>query len=131
MMSRITLSLKKERLRSPTLNRHSESIFPVCFGCQTSLLGSLRPHPPAPGSPWRNSKVLPRPQRLVHSRVRTMKVVRTGRHQFQGESMELTHNKDLYKVRSESSCSAGHIFMFDPCCRVFSKRCTDCCFNPP
>lgn len=55
MMSRITLSLKKEGLRGPSLNRHSESRFPVSFGLQKSG----EPHPLVLSSSQKDSEVLP------------------------------------------------------------------------
>jgi len=47
MMSRITLSLKREGLRGPTpLNTQSESGFPLCFDYQKPVLDNLQSQPP-------------------------------------------------------------------------------------
>ncbi|KAG1885252.1 hypothetical protein F4604DRAFT_1730777 [Suillus subluteus] len=51
MMSRITLSLKKEGTRgSVPLDTHLGSKFPLCFDCQRRVQDIMKPQPPAPGS---------------------------------------------------------------------------------
>ncbi|KAG1821330.1 hypothetical protein EV424DRAFT_1401123 [Suillus variegatus] len=51
MMSRITLSLKKEGTRdSVPLDTHLESKFPLFFDCQRPVRDIMNPQPPAPSS---------------------------------------------------------------------------------
>ncbi|KAG2340180.1 hypothetical protein BDR05DRAFT_967216 [Suillus weaverae] len=51
MMSRITLSLKKEGARgTEPLDTHLGSRFPLCFDCQRPVQDIIKPQPPVPSS---------------------------------------------------------------------------------